>query len=681
MSRRSESTGGDVILGGAHGGSGVQEAGIHLSTSVRDWTIGFAITTVPLVATAALFLVASVASAQTPVAASACDVSQTNPLGVFGSGATCRLQARTDTVETSVTVPAGLPPASTTIVVTRTTTVTPGCGGEADRVCYAVTGVVTRDGRPVFAPISVQEVLTAALGPGHENLPIVPRAIATVPDPNRIQQSEDSDRDGVIDSISVGWTVIAIDRSGSLIFAPSEPLPGVESTIPIDPRDDDPTFPIPREDAAPVANVAPVPADLDRVRYTVGAQYTLAGQSIGQVLTGEVHLDRLPMTLPAVPSGPPVLGALDLDGDGVPAFAEVPMQVVTIGGDGSPSAVAAPGVRVPVDPDDADATFPRPRVDEQVLEVTPRCGAELDRVCVRAGVVFTHAGVSYGRLVEESRDLGALPAVVGPVPAGLPAVGADSDGDGVPDSISIPMHTIEIAADGTPWAFSDAPRVEFVDPAPADPTTPLPRVDEQVLNVGPCPGNLDAICVEAGVVFTHLGAQHGQIVRESREIPPTEPAPARAGATPPGVAIGCAPDAVCVTGGVRASALDQSAGKDVDERASLAPVTEPAGEALGWSPIRVRPGAAIVRGPPAAGGTGSTPSVDEGTYAQRVNVGSAQVSLPCPGNGHVGTPTVQTSGVVARRVLSYEVRELPPIATVRCAAAGAASGEQAIAPP
>ncbi len=210
-----------------------------------------------------------------------------------------------------------------------------------------------------------------------------------------------------------------------------------------------------------------------------------------------------------------------------------------------------------------------------------------------------------------------VPLVVPGVPTGT-VITRDADGDGVP-VISIERADLVIYDDGShEFRNSREEPTGLADPDDADPDNPL------------------------------------------RPTPPSGHATARAG---------CEPDAVCVA----AQTDDTPADQDLDEHASAGVATNAVHATTGLRPVSIQEDAVVVSGSPVPERTATEP-VTKGIPAQSVRLGSAVVNTPCPALGSVVTPTLELTGVVTRRVNSFERQELPAMRDARCLATGLLTG-------
>ncbi len=351
----------------------------------------------------------------------------------------------------------------------------------------------------------------------------------------------------------------------------------------------------------------PCRGDADRVCYRVNV--TFVADAFRRPIIkreGEIPLALLPRTAGPVPSGPPTPGP-DGDGDGLPAYVDIPLAMLTINRDGTLTFDPLTPVRVPMDPDDGRAC-PRVAVEDPRVDERPDGGAR-----VTAEIVACTPDGMERRVPIDQSVPGPFPISIPDAPTGnVPA--EDADGDGVP-VVYVERGTFTIRGDGS-FGYSDVRRepTGLLDPDDADPSNP--------------------------------GAP----------APPSATVLLRAG---------CERDAICADASIRGTPVD----RDESRRASLVPATDAAYGATGLRPVEIAPDAVIVHGAPPPGGA-TTPPVSQGIPAQRVAVGSAEVRTPCPGVATGTTPTVALTGVLNRHVISYPVRELPPIANVRCLVTG-----------
>lgn len=250
--------------------------------------------------------------------------------------------------------------------------------------------------------------------------------------------------------------------------------------------------------------------DVDKTYYKVGLRVRHGSQTYGEVREGVIE-GPLPVTTPAYPYD--VTPGADADGDGVPGTLVLHYRTTRITESGGTVHTLVGTSPVPLDPDDGDATTPKPQPAEgPYATVTPNYGGQADRVYYKVGLRVVFAGQTYGSVQEDVLD--------GPLPATTPAytydvsLGADADGDGVPATVVLHNRTTSVTSTGATSHTSTGTTTVAADPDDADDTSPRPKVvDGPYAQATPAyDGDTYATRYKVGAMVRFGGQDYGRIL-------------------------------------------------------------------------------------------------------------------------------------------------------------------------
>lgn len=163
-----------------------------------------------------------------------------------------------------------------------------------------------------------------------------------------------------------------------------------------DPDDNEASWPTPQVTEGPYNTVQRVGGD--GVYYKLGAKFVLDAMTFNLVQENTIDAGILPKTL-SVPSGAaPTLGP-DADGDGLPAYVDVPMKAVTIKDDPnlSRTEASAQAFRAPIDPNDGNPLVPEgPGPVTQTVPTWVGMGPSQDGDAFPSAVIVEYSDVTLG---------------------------------------------------------------------------------------------------------------------------------------------------------------------------------------------------------------------------------------------------------------------------------------------